>query len=521
MLARDVEARPVDHEARVGAELAHLACARHVEARVGRDDAVARAELHHRLAARAPEQELMQPLAGPAQAQVAAVVDAAGLDGDVPHEGLAEHDALDRDLLRHVVAHAPEHRQHLAENDVGRHAREDLIDAGPEIHRDALGEGTARVGQEAQRRVGRLRALLDAHGEATAARERLEQVQVRIGADGDGVQAHRVGQPSHALEQPGGVELADRGRAVTDVDHGARPRGIEQRSGLGDGSPEIGRTARGLAGEAVEQGVEACGRGGAEGRVGLATERAQGQVARDDGHAVLRSEVRDQRLDHAPAELEVRAVGAGRHVGDHDQVEALLLLRGAEHVARYDDGHVEVVARVLLLGQGRRAGRTHRRVVSRAIDLELGGRRLVDELEPHVAVGLEVATPERDGGALHVGTEAGARPLRSRLRQVGREGELLHARRVATVAHRIAVEAGRTRGGTREPLGVPDHDAARGASRDRVDARTVDAGRVPLEQGRVVGGALVDLGLVGLGRLLLLAHVAVDQVAVAVHGEAL
>ncbi|MCZ7682837.1 MAG: hypothetical protein M5U28_30180 [Sandaracinaceae bacterium] len=514
-----LEQRLIEDHARQRAHARELVAARHVVAGERRDEPVARAELDHLLAPSALEQELAQALGGPAQAQVRGGLGLVRLDGDL----VALDHAL-ADLHRHenargeLAAHAPDHREDVAEHRVHRPPREGVLDAVAEIDDHLVRDGPLGVREHAHGRVGRLRALLDAQREPAAARERLEQLEVRVAAGADRVEADRMRQPREALEQPVRAQLADRRRAVAHVDDGVRPLRIEERGRVGQRLPEIGRAARGHARQPVEQALDVLG--GGLGERGLALHhRADGQVARDDRHAVARVEVRGDRLDHAAAELEVAAVGGRRDVRDDHHVERVGV-RLPGQLRRQDERQVEEVALVRLVRHGGRVGRAGRRFVLR----DPGALRVLlaaDQLHPEVRARREVAAADAHRALLDLRAHAGAHALGARLGHVRADRELLDVRSARAAAHGVAVHARRAGGGRVQPLRVADHDAAGLARIDRVDARAVAPGRVPLEERGVLRGAAVDLLLVGLPRLRALAHVAVDQAIVSVHREAL
>ena len=88
-------------------------------------------------------------------------------------------------------------------------------------------------------------------------------------------------------------------------------------------------------------------------------------------------------------------------------------------------------------------------------------------------------------------------------------------------AHRVAEGPQRAAFTVRlQPLGIGKQHAPRRAWRQRIQPRFVLAGRLPLQQRRVLGGASVDLSLVLLLRGLALFDVAVDVATVAIDGKA-
>ena len=416
------------------------------------------------------------------------------------------------------VAHAPRHGEHLAEHRVHRAPGEAVLDARAEVDLNAVRDRPSRVREHPQRGVGGLRALLHAEREPAAAGEGLEELEVGVAADRHRVEPHRLGQAVEALDEPVGAELAHRGRAVADVDDGAVALRIEERGGGGDRLAEVGGAARRDAREAVQERLHPIGRGRPElGRLAL-DDGADGEVGADHRDPIVLAEVRGERLDHAAAELEVAAVGRRGDVREDHEVD--LLVRGARERRREDEREVEVVALVGLvghLGRVRRARWCLVRRGPRALQLALAAH----ELEPEIGARAEVGAADAHRALLDDRAHPGADADRARLGDVGGERELLDVRRARAAAHRVSVHPRGAARGRAEPLGVADHDAARGAGLDRVDARAVAPRRVPLEQRGILGGAPVDLRLVGGAGLRLLPDVAVDEALVAIDGEAL
>ncbi|MCZ7677628.1 MAG: hypothetical protein M5U28_02160 [Sandaracinaceae bacterium] len=491
-----MRARDPPHRAR--AHLRELLRARDVEARERRDQPVAGAELGHLLAARAVEQELTQALAGPAQPEVGGLVGRLRGDRELLLALLARHRVAHRDAGRRLLPHAADDRQHAAGHHVDGPARVGVLDPVAELHGDSREHRARDVREHRERRVGGRRALLHPEGEAASARERLEQLEVPVGADGDRVEPRRRGQARDAIEQAVGLELAHGGRAVADVDHGARARRIEQRRGGADRRAEIRGAARGRAGERVEHGLDARGAHVAE--RGLAAEGADGEIGGHDGHAVVLAEVRGDRLDHAPAELEVRAIRRRRDVGDDHEVGALGARALAERLGE-PQRQVPVVALVGLVGDLAGVRRARGRLVRRAPCALLA--LAADQLEPEVRARGEVAAAQADLALLDGRVEPGAHPLGAGPREVDRDRQLLDAGARRPPAHRVAVEARALVADRAEPLRVAHEDAPALAGIDGVDARLVAARRHPLEERGVERRAAVDLRLVRRARLLL------------------
>ena len=422
-------------------------------------------------------------------------------------------------LLGHLVRDAPDHGQGLADHDVARTARKDLIQARPEIDGDALGQRSARVGEDRESHVGRLFAVTDSSREPTPTGDRVEEIDVGVVADGDGVAAQRSRQAREGLDQRIRRELAHRRRTIAHVHDRAGSRGIEQRRGLGQARPQIRRAARGLAGQTVEQALHAC-RGGVTELGVHALSSPKSQIGGHDGHAISRPEVAGQGFDDASPQLQWPALGPSGHILHNDQVEPTLTglaLAFVQHALGQDEGKIEVVV-LVLLDAGIRVRIATRRPMARAVGGDaLGG--VTRELQPEVSARRDIALTQEHAATVHAQSGAGAHVIDARFGQVGAEGELLHVRR-SIAAHGVTVETRRTGRGALNPLGVGDDDATRLTGRDGVDARAIGAGGVPLEQRRVFGRAAIDLLLVGTTRLRLLADVAIHQTSVAIHGEA-
>ncbi len=152
------------------------------------------------------------------------------------------------------------------------------------------------------------------------------------------------------------------------------------------------------------------------------------------------------------------------------------------------------------------------------------GQALVEELHREVGAGHEVVVADHQHVALAHAGHAGAHVLGAGLGEVDGGVQLLDAGQAllgALGGHRVHVEPPIVlRARAAQPLRVGHHHAPRLAGADGVEPGPVHPGRVPLEQRRVLGRALVDVGLVlrGGGRLLL--DVAPHHRAVAVDAEA-
>ncbi len=486
------DAAPIEELAEAVVAL-QLRLRRHVERREGRQEAIPRPDLDDRLAPRALGEELGEPLARPAQAQVARVFDLRRRHAHLLLERAARVLAPHRQLGRHLVPDATDDRQGLARHERHRAPRVDTVDAGPELHGEVREERPRRVLQELHRRLRRLLAALDAERESAAPHEPVEQIELRLRADRDAVQPRRQGQALEALLQGGQVELADRRERVADVHDRTRAPALEQLRRGGQGRAEVRGAARGLARQHVEDRLlRGFGRG-LEARAALA-DAVHRHVRGDDRDAVPVAEVPQDRLDDAPAELEARRVGAGRQVDEQDEVQRVRDLEVA--LGLREELGQEVVA---LVGVRRRVEH-RRRLVIGPVGRHLSARgRDTDQVEPEVGARLEVGLHEHDAIAHAARAETRPDALRARLGQVDLEGQLADAR---AAADRVAVLAARRV--RADPLRVAHDDAPGRAGRDRVDAGAVLVGGLPLEERRVLGRALVDLLVVALARERLL-----------------
>ena len=144
------------------------------------------------------------------------------LDPEALTEGLAGVDAFDCDRLRQALTQARQHEQRLTGAYRHRLAWVDAVQARAYIDFQAAGHRAHHVGDDAQRRLCRCRAIRDAIGLPRALlTQTREQIQVRLGADAHAVQTQRRGHAAQTLTQGRQVQLAHGWLRITDVQHRA------------------------------------------------------------------------------------------------------------------------------------------------------------------------------------------------------------------------------------------------------------------------------------------------------------
>ena len=496
----------------------------HVERRVRRHDPVAHPQVDHRRPAGALVEELGQAPLGPALGEVAAILDGGHLErcGHRRAAGAGDGDAAGRLALRS----AADDEQALVGEEGAQVAREDALHRGAQIDRGAEEGRPLRLLEQQQRRPRCLVAVADAHGQG-AAGEPLEEGQIGAITHAQAEDAHRPREPGEA-----GGEIPERGLAhrrdrVADVHDRAPPLRVERARGVAEHPPEIGGTARRRRRQRGEDPAPHVRVHRDEPR-SIGEQRPEPCVPRPGRHPIARPQVRQQRRGRRAGDRERGGIGGRRGVDDDGQIEPA---RGRREVARTQP-HQHVVGlapapgAVATFGLAALGGRqgVHGPSVRRAV---AGGSApaVVEELEREVRPRHEVVLADRHRRPLPDPGHAHPDLVRCGPRQVEAHRELLdHGQRSlgALGGHRVHVEAALAVGaGAAQPLRIAHHHAPRLAGTDGVEPRPVHAGGVPLEQRRVLGRALVDVGLVLRGGGGLLLDVAPDDDAVTIDPEAM
>ncbi len=495
----------------------HLVRRRHVKRGDGRDDPVAHPEIDHRGAPRRLVHHLVEPRLGPPAPQIAAVLD-----------------ALHRERFRDVAARPRE--RHAREAPRRRHAahdeerlvrdlraqitREDALHAAAEIHLGAEPHGSLRVFEEPQRRARRRVRVPDALREG-AAREPREERHVRAVAHAEPEEPHGPRQLGEPLPQIQERQLAHRRRPVADVDDGAAARRIQR---FGCGAEHRAEVRRAAAGELREPRQDRPPRLLVDSRE-LVLARHHGpqpHVAGPHDGAIFLAEVREERRHLRARERELRSVRRRRRV-DHDS--EIQPARRERHVARAHRHDHVVGLRLRALDRALpllRRQRVEIHSVLRRVR-HLPHRPVVEQLDGEIRPRHHVVIAHHEEAVLARRGHPRAHVLGTGARQVDEDRQLLDRGQRAVRAlrgHRVNVHAPLAPGPcAAEPLRVPHHNAPRLTGPDRVEARLVRAGALPLEQRGIFLRSGVHVRLVLLRRRLLLLHAAPRDRAAAVHAE--